>query len=293
MSKAEKDLEKQVDLKAKRQRQRAKQEALDILRDDPNNLSAIKTMAKISRKEGNTREEQRYLYRRLEVEPDKPKILVQLIRIAKNSNDIEEIRRLRRQLKSMKTSKASEIKAAISISSADKDIVSCKILHNQLVELTKRNFGMSLQEAAEETKTIQPRQVRTIEQEMMEKANKQEPENPIQKARRIIHESEDISQDVETIKALLEGQDQTEVALVLAELYFHTGMRERAEKSLKAYKKNLDLVADRSDIRLVNQAMELTRSTKTLPYKWEEIWRTIEERKKTFPSAPGGEDEGR
>lgn len=199
MNKTEKDLEKQADLEAKRQIR--KQQVLNTLRDDPNNLVAIKAMVKISRQEGNTREEQRYLYRILEIEPDKPKIVVQLIRLAKNNNDIEEIRRLRRRLKTMQPSKAGEIKAAISISSGYKDVVSCKILYKQLEDFMKRNYKMSWQE---ESKTIQTTQARALEKEMLERTNGEKTENPIRQARRIIYESKDISRDAETIKRLLE-----------------------------------------------------------------------------------------
>lgn len=67
-------------------------------------------------------------------------------------------------------------------------------------------------------------------------------------------------------------------------------MRERAEKSLKAYKRTLE---GRNSIRLVNQAMEIIRNKNALQYKWEEFWNAIEENKKQFPSAPGEDDRER
>lgn len=276
-----------------KQRNIRKQNTLDTLQQDPNNLQAIKAMVKISRSEGDLSEERRYLYRRLELEASNPKIVMQLMKIARANNDFREVNKLRSIIKQMKFKDDRQIKAAIAMAVSENDGIARAILASKLREFTKRKLGMSLKEANEQRKVIQPTQAKTLEQEMLERAETKESENPIQKARKIIYESEDILQDAETIKALLEGQDKTEATLVLAELYFHIGMKQRAEKSLKAYKRTLDLVTDRSDIRLVNQAMELTVSSKTLPHKWEEIWRTIEESKKTFPTAPGDNDEGR
>lgn len=276
-----------------KQRNIRKQNTLDTLQQDPNNLQAIKAMIKISRREGDLSEERRYLYRRLELEASNPKIVMQLMKIARANNDSSEVNKLRSIIKQMKFKDDRQIKAAIAMAVSENDSIARAILAAKLREFTKRKLGMSLEEANEQRKVIQPTQAKTLEQEMLERAETKESENPIQKARKIIYESEDILQDAETIKALLEGQDKTEATLVLAELYFHTGMKQRAAKSLKEYKRTLDLVTDRSDIRLVNQAMELTVSAKTLPHKWEEIWRTIEESKKTFPTVPGDYEEGR
>lgn len=291
MEELNEETEKQKELERKRKLK--KQDTLDALQQDPNNLQAIKTMIKISRREGNPSEERRYLYRRLNLEASNPKIVMHLIRLAKANNNFKEVNKLRGIIKQMKLENDNAIRGAIHMAAMDKDNITTSILAAKLREFTKRKLGMSLEEANEQRKVIQPTQAKTLEQEMLERAETKESENPIQKARKIIYESEDILQDAETIKALLEGQDKTEATLVLAELYFHTGMKQRAAKSLKEYKRTLDLVTDRSDIRLVNQAMELTVSAKTLPHKWEEIWRTIEESKKTFPTAPGDDDEGR
>lgn len=64
-------------------------------------------------------------------------------------------------------------------------------------------------------------------------------------------------------------------------------MRQRAEKSLKAYKRTQE---GGNGTRLVNQAIEIIRNKNALQYKWEEFWNAIEENKKQFPSAPGEDD---
>lgn len=278
----------QLTLEEKRKRQ--KQLTLEKLEQEPDNLEAIKTIIKIYRREGNIEEEQKYLRKRLSLEPNNPKIAIQLMRMAKDSNDLDELKKLRSTLKHMRVESESQLRGAIGMVTKDKDSVSTGILLAKLRKQAKRKKAITAKQEPKQSIIVQSKLKITLEQEILEKDMQREEETPIQKARRIIYESEDISQDIETIKALLEGQNQTEVALVLAELYFHTGMRERAEKSLKAYKKTLDLAINRSDVKLINQAIELTRTTKTLPYKWEEIWRTIEERKKTFPTALGEDD---
>ncbi len=281
----------QLDIESKRKLR--KKNALDVLREDPDNLQAIDTMIKISRQEGNTSEEQKYLYEKLRVEPNNPKITMLLIRLARANNDSKAIKRLRTIMRTMTITSKGQIRGAISMAAADKDSISAGMLISKLNIQMKEKSETGLKEIEEPRRRIEPIRIRTLEQEILEKTNKQEKETPIQKARRIIYESEDISKDVEKIKALLEGEDKTEVALVLAELYFHTGMKRRAEKSLKMYKGTLEGVKDRDSIKLLNKAIELTKARKTLPYKWEEIWAAIEERNKKFMGSPEEACEGR
>ncbi|MCI9365600.1 MAG: hypothetical protein HFJ54_03105 [Clostridia bacterium] len=281
----------QLDIESKRKLR--KKNALDVLREVPDNLQAIDTMIKISRQEGNTSEEQKYLYEKLRVEPNNPKITMLLIRLARANNDSKAIKRLRTIMRTMTITSKGQIRGAISMAAADKDSISAGMLISKLNIQMKEKSETGLKEIEEPRRRLEPIRIRTLDQEILEKTNKQEKETPIQKARRIIYESEDISKDVEKIKALLEGEDKTEVALVLAELYFHTGMKRRAEKSLKMYKGTLEDVKDRDSIKLLNKAIELTKARKTLPYKWEEIWAAIEEKNKNFMGSPEEACEGR
>lgn len=253
-----------------------KQKALDILEQEPDNLEAIKDMIKISRKEGNADAEREYLYRRLDIETNNSKVAIMLIRIARANNDFNEFKALKDKIANMELTNVSQIKGALRMASEDKDdelegILSIKL--SRAIKMKKRAANGESKEA-----DMQVRQLEMLGEEGIE-----EPQTFVERARRIIYENEDAAKGGEEIKALLEGQDSTEVALILAELYFHTGMRKRAEKSLKAYKKTLDGEAKASDIALVNQAIEIARNTKALPYKWEEFWRAREQKHKALP----------
>lgn len=250
-----------------------KQKALDILEQEPDNLEAIKDMIKISRKEGNTDAEREYLYRRLEVETNNAKVTIMLIRIAKANNDFDEVKALKDKIANMELTNVSQMKGALAMAAEDKDEELKEMLGNKL----NRAIKIRKEAAKGEIKEADV-QVRQLKRKML---GREETQTFVEMARTIIYENEDVEKRGEKIKALLEGQDSTEVALILAELYFHTGMRERAEKSLKAYRKTLEGGAKASDIALVNQAIEITRNTKALPYKWEEFWRAREQKHKT------------
>lgn len=270
-------------------RKRKKEELLKILKKDPNDLNAIRHMIRVFRREGNIEGQREYLYRRLALEPNNPKTVVHLIKIEVDRGNSVQSRILIDKLGEMYLSSERQIREAIAIANNNQNYLGVKILADRLSQY---------RELAE--KSIEDTERQNLEIEMlMTEELKAEAETPIQKARRLIYESEDLVKGAEEIQLLLQGQNEIDVALVLAELYFHTGMRERAEKHLKAYKKSL-VDTDTDGIRTINGALELVRNSKTLPYKWREMWNVKEQNEKnsgkqsiktqSFPSSQGGED---
>lgn len=242
-------------------RQKQKELLEEQIKKQPNDTMAISSLIAIAKEEKDKGREKILLYRLIQFEPDNIKVILELIRIAISEGDMQEIRRLQRIL--------------LDIDSENKKIL--KMLNKNGIEVNP-----------ETPETIQLPEIETLNLS-------EEEETPIQKARRLIYESEDIEKGAEEIKEILEGQPPTDVAIVLAELYFHLGMTERAEKHLKAYKKTLDKTTNAGDIRFVNQVMELARNKKTPEYKWKEFWVAKQgiENIVTVPSYPVNDDRER
>lgn len=119
---------------------------------------------------------------------------------------------------------------------------------------------------------------------------------PLERSRSIICSGTDISmEDMEKINSLLEYECSTNRALVLAELYYKVGLKKRAEKSLVAYKRTLDKSKQADELRQVNRAIEMVKSSTTKPYSWREFWDGIDTfnvtKKKTQSSPPPIGDE--
>lgn len=223
---------------------------------DPNNEVAI--MGLISLNTGSKRREKRkeLLYRLLELRPDSIKTMITLIRIAEDEGNIEEIERL----------------AGIVLNLEPQNQKVISILHQN---------GIDIEKVVKET-------VQDLGEEVLGSLGK---ETAVQKARRIMHESDNPEQAAEEIKSLLEGQSPTDVALVLAELYYSSGLKTRAEKYLKAYKKTLDVASNVGDIKVINQAIELARSNNTQAFSWNKFWQTEEKAVPEMPEAPGDDGE--
>lgn len=113
--------------------------ALDILREEPDNLKEIKILIRIARTEGNIAEERAYLQQRLTLEPDNPKVIMQLIRIARNK---KELHWLRDQMKQMQPEKEKQIKDAIHMAAMDKDTISTAMLIQMQNEFLQKEAGM-------------------------------------------------------------------------------------------------------------------------------------------------------
>lgn len=111
----------------------------------------------------------------------------------------------------------------------------------------------------------------------------------LQKARILIYQGTDIQETLEEINKMLEGEDEITRVLVQAELLTHVGFRKRAEILLKRHMKKLDANSQIEEIRSVKQAIELAKSSKTVPYNWEGFWCGREK----IPSAIGEDDGAR
>ena len=59
---------------------------------------------------------------------------------------------------------------------------------------------------------------------------------------------------------------------MLAELYYHTGLIDRANKQLRAYKRTLDSNMQSEDIKAINQAMQIMQSKRQVGFEWNEFW---------------------
>ncbi len=98
-----------------------------------------------------------------------------------------------------------------------------------------------------------------------------EENNPIQLARNIIYQETDIMKAAKQIEDIIEGLNSDEQALLLAEFFYHSGLKTRAEKTLKAYRKGLDETS-KKEIKTINQAIELTKAESTQEFSWNAFW---------------------
>ena len=109
------------------------------------------------------------------------------------------------------------------------------------------------------------------------------------KARNLIYANEDIFQVAEEIKVLMEGAETADLNFLLAELYFHTGFTQRAQKFLKAYKRELS--ASGKSVKLVNLGLAVVLNSKTNKFNWDEFWRKKAELDRQERMAMQGEKE--
>jgi len=93
----------------------------------------------------------------------------------------------------------------------------------------------------------------------------------VEKARALIYEGEDIIQMAEEIKELMQGETEENLQFLLAELYYHTGFTQRAQKSLKAYKKELSKAGE--NVKLVNLGLAVAMNSRSAKINWDEFWR--------------------
>lgn len=91
------------------------------------------------------------------------------------------------------------------------------------------------------------------------------------KAREAIYDNENVIQVAEEIKVLMEGAEIADRNFLLAELYFHTGFSQRAQKSLKAYKRELKEAG--KSVKLVNLGLEVVLNSRSTKFSWDEFWR--------------------
>lgn len=263
----------------------------------------LKDLLRLAVSDGDIETEQKALYRLLELRPTDMYIIRRLISIAREQGNQDE----RKRLLYLKIERigADEITLLnlMRIVEKEKDLAELRRLGEMVLGINPRN--QEAHEILDRNNIIDVKQtsgMSTLEQEMLRAEETSDAElTPIIKARKIIYESEDVAKGAEEIKELLEGQSPTDVALTLAEFYVHVGMPQRAEKSLKSYKKTLDRASEAGDIRLVNQAIELSKNTRTTQFSWKEFWNAKESQEipiapdspktKKAPTAPGDDGE--
>ena len=113
----------------------------------------------------------------------------------------------------------------------------------------------------------------------------------IKQVRKLIYKSPDIIRASEQIKELLEGQNELEREVALAELFVKTGLQARAEKSLKSYRRKIENLPEKQeDVRTVKKAIEIVRNTKSRKLQWDELWITLEN-SQTQPHTKEEQDE--
>ncbi|MCI8621220.1 MAG: hypothetical protein HFJ50_05770 [Clostridia bacterium] len=134
-------------------------------------------------------------------------------------------------------------------------------------------------------RTIRKRQVEA------EAREKEEPKDPVEIARNIIYEEQDVLKSAEDINRILEGENEQERAIVLAEFFAHTGLKRRAESVLSVYKKALNVETQREEIKTINQAIALVKSTKTKQFNWTYFWE--QKRELSIQEVKEHEEEGR
>lgn len=123
-------------------------------------------------------------------------------------------------------------------------------------------------------KRIQPREKKARKPESIREtlAKYPKPEEPVLvRARTLIYEGEDVIQIAEEVKRLMEGEPKEDLQFLLAELYYHTGFTERAQKSLKAYKKELGEAGE--SVKLVNLGLAVAMNSRATRFNWDDFWR--------------------
>ena len=211
--------------------------------------------------------ERKLLDRLLELEPNNIKAISSRIAIAREKGDTETRKRLLDRLLELEPNNIKAISSRIRIAIKEKD----EELQQQL---TKKLAEIGLTEDRELEDLLSQQYISQEEADSQE-----ENTSSIKGVRKLIYESSDIVQASEQIKELLEGQDELDRELALAELFIKTGLQSRAEKSLKTYKRKIEALSEKQeDLRIVKKALELIRNTKTRKLQWDELWRTLENR---------------
>ncbi len=219
-----------------------------ILVIDPSDIKALSSLINIAREEGNKRKEKQLLERQLELEPNNLIVLSSLIRIATERGDLF----TRKEL----------LERQLAISPDNE-----RIIKNLMS--TERQ----LENMVEYKKELDKNEEQKIEDAMLQN---QEKETPVQRARKMIYDSQDKIGELENIKELLEEETGENREFVLAELYFSSGLMERAQKLLGKYKKSLDPDKDKVQVKLVKKALSLAMSKKTRKFDWDEFWEAKE-----------------
>lgn len=240
-------------------------------------------------KERKYRQEQKELLKKqLEKQPDDVIAINGLIVIAREECDrTTERRLLRRQLK-INPNNIIAMKTLLHLVGKNEKR---KLMHRiQKVQKSNKSETDSSTIIANDGENTDKARIEDLHRE--EGIREQEKETPAQKARRILRENTDIEETAEAIKEILQGQSSIDVALVLAELYYCSGLKDRAQKHLKAYKKTIEKTTDSVYMGVVNQAMELLRNNNTPRYKWDEFWQKVQSIQNTqkglvLPEAPG------
>lgn len=275
---------------------------LDI---EPNDVLAMSALIRIlreetniAREEGNTEEvkkaieKQRELAeRQLQIDPEDMITISTLLRILREEEDIareeENTEKLEKSLARQEELLEIRLKAEpsnprdlsnlIRIAKAKKDMQRAKKLLEKLIQvnpdnlITKRELDIIIKKLKDADSKIVPIDAENEIAEKMLK-DREEQETSISLARKIIYESKDIKTDAEEIQKLLEGENETNRTIILAELYYHTGLIDRANKQLKAYKRTLDPSYQSEDIRAINEALRIVQSKRMVGFEWNEFW---------------------
>lgn len=243
------------DVSKERKYRQKQKELLQIqLEKQPDDVIAINGLIAIAREECDLKTERRLLRKQLKINPNNIAAMRTLLHLVGE----DEKRRIMRRIQKVQKSDKSETDSPTIIANDGE------------------NNG----------------KVRMEELHKEEGTREQEKETPAQKARRILRENTDIEKTAEEINEILQGQSSIDVALVLAELYYCSGLKDRAQKHLKAYKKTIEKTTDSIYMGVVNHAMELARNNNTPRYKWDEFWQKVEsiqniQKGPVLPEIPG------
>ena len=203
----------------------------------PNDIISIIGLTVIAREKGDIRREGELLERQLKIRPTDDIAMKRLVVIARTEGDIEKERKFLTRLLKLNPDDEKAMKSLIRIE--DKYAKFKK-------EKEKKEIAKMFSDVLETSK--------------------------LQQARKVIYEESDAGRCAEKIKELLEGESGTDRELVLAELYLKSGLINRAQKSLKAYKNTLDQETQKMDIKFINKAIDLVLNPKTKRFGWKEFW---------------------
>lgn len=167
-----------------------------------------------------------------------------------------------------------------------------------LMKRMQKRIQKAMEEGNVEAAEIYKEQKSELEKRRKAKGKKPEAEKgdlvkekkpSIEKMRKLIYESEDVLQTAKEIKEQMEGAEAADLQFLLAELYFHTGFTQRAQKSLKAYKKELGEAGQ--SVKLANLGLAVAMNSRTNKFNWDEFWRRKAELDRQERTTEYGEEE--
>ncbi len=238
----------------------------EVKRKKVKNNRQLVGQIRFAREKGIIKREKRLLEELFEREPDNVRVISSLIRIAKIEKDKVKEKQLNERLTELEPSNIIPLRELVRIAEEEGDLKGAKEWTTRLRQV---KFEYKQSKIEKESRAL------------FEPSQDKKELTPMEKARKVIRESENVLGELEVITEILENEpDETIRTLIQAEVAIKSGLQDRAEKLLKSYKsKNQN---DKNVSRAMNKALQLVARKKKSIYdtvKWEEIYTSYIEAK--------------